>query len=153
VLERTLRDFKFSLPESAVKRFAVTEHTVDDPAADLARVLGADPAAERAILLELLRDFEADFLARHGLAIHFIPAAAETLCERARFLAAEPAEVAAALLHGWEHGLQLIQAHTGQRAFEIPETVLARPREVLNEWIKAACSAAPATTTSDRERG
>jgi endopeptidase Clp ATP-binding regulatory subunit ClpX len=153
VLERTLRDFKFSLPGSEVKRFAVTEQTVDDPVADLARVLVSDPAAERAILLELLLDFESDFLARHGLAIHFVPAAAEALCERARFLAAEPSEVAAALLHGWEHGLQLIQAHTGQRAFEIPETVLARPREVLNEWIKAACSAAPATTTSDRERG
>ncbi|HWN82154.1 MAG TPA: AAA family ATPase, partial [Candidatus Udaeobacter sp.] len=149
VLERTLRDFKFSLPESQVRRFAVTEHTIDDPAADLARVLAADPAAERAILRELLLDYEGDFLARHGLSIHFTEAAAEALCERARTLAADPAEIAGPLLHGWEHGLALIQSHVGQRVFEIPEAALARPGDVLNSWIKAACTTT--TTPSDRE--
>jgi ATP-dependent Clp protease ATP-binding subunit ClpX len=142
VLERTLRDFKFSLPGGAVKRFAVTEHTVDDPARDLARVLAGDPAAEEAVLLELLHDYEGEFLMRHGLAIRFVPEAAAALVARARDLKAEPAEIAAALLHGWEHGLQLIQAHSGQREFEIPLAALSRPGEVLNDWIKTACSSA-----------
>ncbi len=140
VLERTLRDFKFSLPGSAVRRFAVTERTVADPVADLALVLAGDPATERAVLIELLHDFEADFLARHGLTVRFAPSAAEALVERARVLQVEPSEIAAALLHGWEHGLQLIQTHTGQREFEIPLTALSQPGAVLNEWIKSACS-------------
>jgi endopeptidase Clp ATP-binding regulatory subunit ClpX len=152
VLERTLRDFKFSLPGSSVRRFAVTERTVADPAGDLALLQAGDPDAERAVLHELLHDFEADFLAQHALALRFAPATAEALVERARTLNAEPAEIAAALLHGWEHGLQLIQSHTGQREFEIPLAALARPGEVLNEWIKRACTpSASEPTTPDPE--
>jgi endopeptidase Clp ATP-binding regulatory subunit ClpX len=153
VLERTLRDFKFSLPASGVRRFAVTEHTVADPAAALAQVLAFDPAAEQAVLLELLHDFERDFLAHHGLEIRFAPGAAEALVERARALAAEPSEIASALLHGWEHGLQLIHAQTGKREFEIPLAALARPGEVLNDWIKAACSPGPPADANDGPAG
>jgi hypothetical protein len=125
---------------------------VADPAGDLALLQAGDPDAERAVLHELLHDFEADFLAQHALALRFAPATAEALVERARTLNAEPAEIAAALLHGWEHGLQLIQSHTGQREFEIPLAALARPGEVLNEWIKRACTpSASEPTTPDPE--
>jgi endopeptidase Clp ATP-binding regulatory subunit ClpX len=141
VLERTLREFKFALPGGTVKRFAVTERTVDDPVADLAAVVHADPEAERAVQVELLRRYEQEFLARHGLAIHFAPDAAAAIADKAIALRAETAEVAAAVLVGYEHGLHLIHAHTGATSFEIPRAALDRPAETLSEWIKEACRA------------
>ena len=39
VCERVFRDLKFKLPSSRVKRFAVTKTLVDDPAAELRRLL------------------------------------------------------------------------------------------------------------------
>lgn len=40
ICERTFRDLKFRLPNSRVKRFAVTAKLVDDPLAELRRLLG-----------------------------------------------------------------------------------------------------------------
>lgn len=41
VCERVFRDLKFRLPNSRVRQFAVTARLVDDPAAELKRLLGA----------------------------------------------------------------------------------------------------------------
>jgi endopeptidase Clp ATP-binding regulatory subunit ClpX len=140
VLERTLREFKFVLPGSGVRRFAVTERTVDDPLADLATVLEGGEYTERTVLHELLRQFERDFEARHGLRIRFASEAAEAVVQKALATGAAPAEVAGALLHGYEHGLHIVKSKTGQAEFEITREVLERPGEVLNRWIKEACS-------------
>jgi endopeptidase Clp ATP-binding regulatory subunit ClpX len=140
VLERTLREFKFALPGSAVRRFAVTERTVDDPLADLASVLAGGEANERAVLEELLEQFARDFAARHGLVIRFTPDAAAAIVEKALTIGGEPAEIAAAVLQGYEHGLELIRAHTGQSEFEITRDVLDRPGDVLSRWIREAVS-------------
>jgi ATP-dependent protease Clp ATPase subunit len=43
VCERVFRDFKFRLPSSRVKGFAVTESLVRDPASTLKRLLGGKP--------------------------------------------------------------------------------------------------------------
>jgi hypothetical protein len=140
VLERTLREFKFTLPGAGIRRFAVTERTVDDPLADLAAVLEGGEFAERTVLGELLRQFERDFETRHGLVIRFSPEAREAVVGKALAFGVDPAEVAGALLQGYEHGLKLIQSSTGQREFEITREALERPGEVLNRWIKDACS-------------
>lgn len=140
VLERTLREFKFTLPGSGVRRFAVTERTVLEPLADLASVLGGGDFNERTVLGEFLAQFERDFAARHGLTIRFSPEAAAAIVEKAIALGGEPAEIAAALLQGYEHGLELIRTHTGQSEFEITREVLDRPGEVLSRWIREAVS-------------
>jgi hypothetical protein len=43
VCERVFRDFKFRLPSSRVKGFAVTEGLVRDPASTLKKLLGGRP--------------------------------------------------------------------------------------------------------------
>jgi ATP-dependent Clp protease ATP-binding subunit ClpA len=48
VLERTLRDFKFELPSTAVTRLLVDDATVDRPAEALARLLLRDAEPEAA---------------------------------------------------------------------------------------------------------
>ncbi len=140
VLERTLREFKFALPGSGVRRFAVSEHTVDDPAAELAAVVEGGEQSERQVLGELLHQYERDFAARHGIQIRFTPEASDAVIQKALALGVEPSEVANALLQGYEHGLHLIQSNTGQTEFEITREALERPGEVLNRWIKEACN-------------
>jgi endopeptidase Clp ATP-binding regulatory subunit ClpX len=140
VLERTLREFKFTLPGSGVRRFAVSERTVDDPLAEAAAVLEGREQNERAVLRELLRQYERDFEARHAIKIHFAPEATDAVVEKALALGAAPAEVAEALLQGYEHGLHLIQTNTGKAEFTITREVLDRPGEMLNRWIQEACS-------------
>lgn len=140
VLERTLREFSFGLPGGEVRRFAVTERTVEDPPADLAAVLEGGEFNERTVLRELVRQFERDFAKRHGIRIRFAPETAEAVVEKALALGVGPAEVAGAVLQGYEHGLHLIQSNTGQAEFEITREVLDRPGEVLNRWIKESCS-------------
>ncbi len=140
VLERTLREFKFTLPGGNVRRFAVTEHTVEDPLADLATVLEGGEYTERAVLRELLLHYEREFAGRHGLAIRFTPEAAEAVINKALEIGGSPAEIAAALLQGYEHGLNLIKAQTGRTEFEISREVLDRPGEVLSRWVREACS-------------
>src|SRR5439155_10845854 len=45
VCERTFRDIKFELPSTKVKRFVVTKELVDNPVAELKKIL-ADPRRE-----------------------------------------------------------------------------------------------------------
>jgi len=92
------------------------------------------------VLRELLARFEREFAARHGLTIRFSPEAAAAIVDKALALGGEPPEIAAALLQGYEHGLELIRTHTGQREFEITREVLDRPGEALSRWIREAVS-------------
>jgi endopeptidase Clp ATP-binding regulatory subunit ClpX len=143
VLERTLREFKFRLPSGDVRRFVVTRRTVDDPPGEIERVLEGDEYNERLVRTELLREYEAGFRARHQIAIHFDEPAVEAIISKSIELGVEPAEVCAPLLRGYEHGLNLIRANTGQEEFVITREVLERPTEVLNRWIKEACGGTP----------
>jgi hypothetical protein len=140
VLERTLREFKFRLPSSDVQRFVVTRRTVDDPAAEIERVLEGDEYNERLIRLELLHEYEQRFAREHSITIHFDEAAREAIISKSIELGVEPAEVCDPLLRGYEHGLNLIRANTGRDTFDITREVLDRPTEVLNRWIKEACA-------------
>jgi ATP-dependent protease Clp ATPase subunit len=140
VLERTLREFKFALPGTAVRRFAVTEATVEDPKRELKAVIEGGEYNERMVLRELLTQYEREFAEQHGIRIRFDTGAADAVVQKALQIGGEPAEIAAALLQGYEHGLNLIQSNTGQTEFEITREVLDRPGEVLSRWIKEACS-------------
>src|SRR4029077_15931160 len=53
VCERVFRDIKFELPSTTVKRFVVTRALVDDPAAELRKIL-ADPGQEERIVARQL---------------------------------------------------------------------------------------------------
>jgi endopeptidase Clp ATP-binding regulatory subunit ClpX len=140
VLERTLREFKFTLPGTGVRRFAVTEQTVEDAKGELAAILNGGEYNERTVLRELLAQYESRYAEKHGIRIRFAPEAAEAVIDKALEIGGEPAEIAGALLQGYEHGLHLIQSNTGRAEFEITREVLERPGEVLNRWIKEACS-------------
>src|ERR1035437_4568335 len=55
VCERVFRDIKFEMPSTKVRRFVVTRELVEDPAAELQRIL-ADPKREERIVARQLVD-------------------------------------------------------------------------------------------------
>jgi ATP-dependent protease Clp ATPase subunit len=55
ICERTLRDFKFELPSSPVKRFVVNRSLVEAPEEELKKILANPALAEEAYWAEQLR--------------------------------------------------------------------------------------------------
>src|SRR3954451_1291170 len=83
VCERVFRDIKFELPSTSVKRFVVTRELVDDPVAELKKIL-ADPRQEESIVArQLVDEFARRFQENHGLKIAFTAAAADQLVNEA----------------------------------------------------------------------
>src|SRR5438876_709721 len=77
VCERVFRDLKFDLPSTAVKRFVVIRDLVDDPPAELQKLLAEHEKEERVVMRQLVHEFAQRFCESHGLKITFTDAAAD----------------------------------------------------------------------------
>src|SRR5207247_723227 len=77
VSERVLRDFKFELPSTHVKRFVVSRELVDGPAGELKKLLAEHKNEERAVSRQLVQNFAVRFREEHGLVINFADAAVD----------------------------------------------------------------------------
>jgi ATP-dependent Clp protease ATP-binding subunit ClpX len=83
VCERVFRDFKFELPSTLVRRFVVTRELVDNPAAELQKLLAEHQKEERVVARQLVHDFAARFGDNFKLNIRFTEAAADRLVAQA----------------------------------------------------------------------
>jgi len=136
VLEEALREFKFHLPGTAVKRLAVTDELVDDPAAYLAKLL-ENPAYGAAVIGEAqVREFEADFQKEYGHKIAFDAEAVEKAVRLAEAEGAPLGEFLSKRLADYSYGLNIIRKKTRRNDFTITAAMLENPVETLEEWIK-----------------
>ena len=83
VCERVFRDIKFELPSTKVRRFVVTRELVDDPAAELQKILADPEQEERIVTRQLVDEFARRFREAHGMSIRFTEAAADLLVKEA----------------------------------------------------------------------
>src|SRR6185295_11060171 len=83
ICERVFRDVKFELPSTRVKRFVVTPELVDDPVAELKRILADPQQQERLVARQLVDEFARRFEEAHGLKIRFADDAADLLVSEA----------------------------------------------------------------------
>src|SRR5438477_12421416 len=77
VCERVFREIKFELPSTNVKRFVVTRELVDDPPAELSKLLAEHEKEERVVMRQLVQEFAQRFQESHGLKILFTEKAAD----------------------------------------------------------------------------
>jgi ATP-dependent protease Clp ATPase subunit len=138
VCERTLRDFKFELPSTLVKRFAVTRAVVENPHQQLQRILHEPLREDTAVSLQLVREFERQFAAAHGLKIHFTEEAAAALARRAAAHNKPVRQLCSELFKDYEFGLNLIKKNTGRHEFELPVQAVDAPDKFLSDWVVAA---------------
>ena len=138
VCERVFRGIKFEMPSTKVRRFVVTRELVDDPAAELRKIL-ADPAREeRIVMRQLVDEYARRFQASHGMRLRFTEAAADLLIQEASAKAQPVRDLCATRFKDFQFGLKLIAQDSGQREFVIDADAVQAPDKVLSDWVVAS---------------
>jgi len=143
VLEEALREFKFHLPGTAVKRLAVTGELVDDPEAYLEK-LRENPDHGASLFGEAqVREFEASFEKEYGHRIALDDGAVEKAVRLAGAEGVPLGEFLSQRLADYSYGLDIIRKKTGQEEFTITAAMLENPVKALEKWIREAVGKTP----------
>jgi endopeptidase Clp ATP-binding regulatory subunit ClpX len=135
ICERVFRDFKFELPSTKVRRFVVTEETVDRPERELQKLLAEHEKEEQGVMRQLVNEFAARFTDNHKLAIRFTDAAADRLVAIALEQNVPVRDFCATHFKDFQFGLKLIAQNTGRQEFVIDTDAVEAPDKVLSEWV------------------
>lgn len=138
VCERTLRDFKFELPSTLVKRFVVTRELVDQPAAALKQLLAEHANEERVVMRQLVHDYGERFAKEHFLTLRFTDAAADALIAEALEKQLSVRDLCGQKFKDFQFGLKLIAGNTGRKEFILDADAVAAPEKFLSEWVVAS---------------
>jgi ATP-dependent Clp protease ATP-binding subunit ClpX len=137
VCERTFREYKYSLPESPVKKLEITARLVDYPEKVLAEIL---ESVRDIHLSEMDSKFAAiaeDWSETNGIQIHLQPEAARLLSQKALDSGDALEDIFAEIFENFEYGLKLVRQSQGIQKFEITPEVVNNPKSTLDEWIKS----------------
>jgi len=138
VCERVFRDIKFELPSTAVKRFVVTPELVDNPVAELAKMLADPNLEEKAVARQVVEEFARRFREAHGIEIRFTEAATERLVAEAIEKKQSVRDLCATRFKDFQFGLKLIVQNSGQKSFVIDRDTVEAPDRVLSDWVVAS---------------
>jgi ATP-dependent Clp protease ATP-binding subunit ClpX len=136
VLESCLRDFKFHLPGSPVRRFAVSGRLVENPRAALEEILRDPARAEREYAEAAVREFEDDFERLHGVRLELDPAATEMAVAVASEMHLTPREYLEQALGEHAPFLRKVASEARLRVLRVTPQVLNRPAEGLDLWMR-----------------
>ena len=145
VLERVFRDFKFELPSTAIKTFAIDAATVAEPADTLQRLLRENADRQHEVLREEVTAFATRFRQDHGFALLFADDAVTALIDAS--LAADKTirALCEEKFRDFQHGLKLVAHNTGRTQFPITRDVVEHPDKVLSVWVVESYRVARAT--------
>jgi endopeptidase Clp ATP-binding regulatory subunit ClpX len=135
VCERIFRDLKFELPSTQVKQFVVTRELVDEPVAELKKLLAEHELQERHVMRQLVAEFAERFRESHGLQLRFTEAAVDRLVALALEQRVPVRELCATRFKDYQFGLKLIAQNTGQSGFTIDTDAVEAPDKVLSDWV------------------
>jgi ATP-dependent protease Clp ATPase subunit len=138
VCEGVFRNIKFEMPSTKVNRFVVTRGLVDDPAAELQRILSDPRREERIVARQLVDEFARRFQENHGMKIRFTEAAADMLVAEALEKAQSVRDLCAKRFKDFQFGLKLIAQNSGQQEFVIDTDAVQAPDKVLSDWVVAS---------------
>jgi ATP-dependent protease HslVU (ClpYQ) ATPase subunit len=138
VCERIFRDIKFELPSTKVKRFVVTRELVDEPVAELQKILADPSTEERIVARQLVAEFARRFEENHGMKIRFTDAATELLVSEALDKMQSVRDLCAQRFKDFHFGLKLIAQNSGQKEFVIDTDAVQTPDKTLSDWVVAS---------------
>jgi ATP-dependent protease Clp ATPase subunit len=138
VCEHVFRDIKFELPSTHVKRFVVTGELVDNPRAELQKILTDPKQEQRIVARQLVDEFARRFQENHGMKLSFTEAAAELLVNGALEKSQPVREFCARRFKDFQFGLKLIEQNSGQKEFVIDADAVEAPDKVLSSWVVAS---------------
>jgi endopeptidase Clp ATP-binding regulatory subunit ClpX len=138
VCERVFRDIKFELPSTKVKRFVVTKELVDDPVAELQKILADPKQEERIVARQVVDEFGRRFESNYGMRLQFTEAAGDLLVSEALEKGQSVRDLCARRFKDYQFGLKLISQNSGQREFVIDKDAVEQPDKVLSDWVVAS---------------
>src|SRR6267378_3832357 len=138
VCERVFREIKFELPSTNVKRFVVTAELVDDPPADLRKILADPNREERIVARQLVEEFARRFQECHGMMLKFTDAAADMLVNEALDKAQSVRDLCSKRFKDFQFGLKLIAQNSGLKEFVIDTDAVQGPDKILSDWVVAS---------------
>jgi ATP-dependent Clp protease ATP-binding subunit ClpX len=151
VCERVFRDIKFELPSRPVKRFVVTRELVDDPNAELQKILADPKQEERLVARQLVDEFALRFQETHGMKIRFTTEAADLLVDEALEKGQSVRELCGQRFKDFQFGLKLIAQNSSQREFVIDKAAVEAPDKVLSDWVVASYRGEPGKAANASE--
>jgi hypothetical protein len=138
-----MREFKFELPSSDIKRFMVTEAMIDNPVEELRKLLSDDSENRRLIARELIREYERTFMNEHKIGLSFSDDAVNLIDDRAKTEGISIKLMCDKILEDYKHGLNLIKRNTGRAEFTITKEVIENPSATLDEWFRRYYASQP----------
>jgi ATP-dependent protease Clp ATPase subunit len=138
VCERVFREIKFELPSTPVKRFVVTPELVENPAAELKRILAEPRQEERVVARQVVEEYGRRFEETHGIKIRFTDAASDLLVTEAIEKSQSVRDLCAERFKDYQFGLKLITQNSGSREFVIDRDAVEAPDKILSDWVVAS---------------
>lgn len=135
VLERLFREFKFELPSTAIKRFAVDTETVNAPEKQLASLMEENAHLQEDVWIADIKRFAARFEAQHGFTLEFKALAELALIHEAQQSDRTIQSLCEEKFKDFEHGLSIINRNTGQTVFKIGKLTILDPDTELSRWV------------------
>ncbi|MBF0442210.1 MAG: AAA family ATPase [Oligoflexales bacterium] len=136
VCEKALREFKYELPSSNIKKFVITDATIDDPQSTLNDLLSKKDKFIIEFLIEEIKDFEKAFQEKHSMKITFDEDAAELIAIKSINEKKTVQEICEQLLKSYDHGLKLIKQSTNQSEFLLGKEIVSDSQSFLEKLIK-----------------
>ena len=152
VCERVFRDIKFELPSTSVKRFVVTPDLVENPIAELQKMVGDPQQEERIVARQVVEEFARRFQEAHGISIRFTDAATDLLVSQAMESRQSVRDVCAARFKDFHFGLKLITQNSGPREFVFDRDAVEAPDKVLSDLVVASYRNPPAESPADSQK-
>jgi len=147
VCERVFREIKFEMPSTAVKRFVVTRELVDEPVAELQKILTDPRQEERIVAGQLVEEFARRFQENHGLKISFTAAARDLLVNEALEKSQSVRDFCAKRFKDFQFGLRLIAQNSGHMVpHDRPDLVISQLR-LLIDYLRGKSKPAFGSTT------
>ncbi|MBN1442616.1 MAG: AAA family ATPase [Planctomycetes bacterium] len=135
VLESCLRDFKFYLPSTAVRAFAVTARLIEHPALRLEEIIRDPDAACREFAEVAVREFEGDFARSCGVRLLLDDAAIEMALNLSREVGLTLKDLLWSKLGGHRDFLKKITETAGTDELAVTPHILNQPAEGLERWL------------------
>ncbi|MDR1665531.1 MAG: AAA family ATPase [Puniceicoccales bacterium] len=136
VMEKVLRNFKFELPSSGIRRFEIDTDTVEDPEATLKKLLAQNKDLAHNVQMEDIRRFQEDFnRASPDITIRFDEEAVRCLLEAGVGSSKTIYTLCEERFRDLPHGLKIISRNTGRNTFVVTQPMVKDPEKELSKWV------------------
>jgi ATP-dependent Clp protease ATP-binding subunit ClpX len=156
VCERILRNFKYELPGSGVRRFTVNRTLIEEPVTALSQLLREGSQEKAQAQAAIAHEFAQRFSEKHRVRLEFEDDAVSRLVARAETERTYMRDLCERLFKDYEFGLKLVQDQTDGEVLRVPGSAVDDPDKFLSDWLvkhyRSDTSATKAAELPDSER-